>query len=175
MPAIGPREGRSSAETGFTIDTDAGEIALQMASIPPLVHEALVAEEYILEQRVLARAKQLAATLRQVRTGDYVASFQGRVEDEQSSVLGRVYSGSPAANILEWGGTIPAHEIDVKNAKALHFAAFLRGDVFAARVYFPGAVIKGKPVLHQALAELQGEILDGLVDAGVGKIDEMEF
>lgn len=169
------RAAKTSVETGFSIDTDAGEIALDIASITPRVHDALVAEERILEDRVLARARQLAATLRKVRTGSYVASIQGQLDDDVSGVIARVYSGLPAANILEYGGVIPAHDIVPVDTKALHFAAFLRGDVFAARVHSPGATIKGKPVLHRALAEMQTQIIDGLVDAGVGTVDRMEF
>jgi hypothetical protein len=175
MSAIGPHAARSSAETGFTIDTDAGDVALAMVSIPERIHESLLAEEHIIAGRVVARARELAATLRKVRTGAYVASFKGIVDDEPDAVIGRVFSGDPAANILEWGGTIPEHVIAPATARALHFAAFLRGDVFAARVLYPGAEIKGKPVLHQALAELAPEIVDRLVHAGVGKIDAMEF
>ncbi len=172
---IDRRAAKTTVETGFSIDIDAGEVALDIASITPRVHDALLAEERILEDRVLARAKQLAATLRKVRTGSYVDSIQGRLDDDVSGVIARVYSGLLAANILEYGGTIPAHDIVPVDARALHFSAFLRGDVFAARVHFPGAAIKGKPVLHRALAELQTVILDGLVEAGVGTVDRMEF
>jgi hypothetical protein len=169
------RAAKVSVETGFTIDTDAGEIALEMASITPRVRRALVEEERILEERVLARARQLAGTLRRVRTGGYVSSFQGRIDDVAGGVIARVYSNAKGANILEWGGVIPAHDITPAHARALHFASFLSGDVFAARVHDPGAKIKGKPVLHQALAEMQSEILTGLVEAGVGTVNRMEF
>jgi hypothetical protein len=181
MPAIGPRAAVSAVETGFTIDTDAGAIALQMTGIVPRVRRALRAEEAILEAQVLARAKEIAAQLSVTRTGAYIASIQGGVFDTATGdVTARIWSGEPVASILEFGASIPAHDIAADNARALHFHggffhAFLRGDVFAARVHVPGAVIAPRPALHQALDEMKMEIVQGLIDAGAGKVDEFEF
>lgn len=175
MPAIGPQAAISTTETGFTIDTDAGLVSLQFAGLSVMVREALHEEAVILERRVVARAKELAATLDRVRTGAYVASIRGTVTDDPNGVMAHVFSGAPQANILEYGGELPAHDITPSAAQALHFAAFLGGNVFAARIHFPGATIKPRPVLHQALQELSIEILVGLVDAGAGKIDSIVY
>jgi hypothetical protein len=127
----------------------------------------------VLDDALLAAAQQLAATLLQVHTGKFEASIKGRVRDNVDSIIGRVYSGAQQAAILEYGGDIPAHEIEPKNARALHFAAFMAGDVFAARVHFPGATIKPHPVITGALDDMNAEIVEGLTAAVTGKFDAL--
>jgi len=157
-------------ESGFTIDTDAGLVALKFDQLSPMIRAALVEEANILAEKVLARAKELEGTLNRIRSGDLVASVTAGVSEDASSVIARVFSGEMAANVLEYGATLPPHEIAASNAHALHMKAFLGGDVFAARVHFPGGAIKARPALHQAMAEMAPQILADLVAAGAGDV-----
>jgi hypothetical protein len=68
------------------------------------------------------------------------------------------------AAIQEFGGTIPPHEIVPDKAKALAFAVGGK-QVFAARVNLPAVTLPERSYLRASLAEMAGEIGEGLSGA----------
>lgn len=164
------REAVSSAETGFVVDLDYGTVMVEMASIPPKVRAALAAEDKILADALAKLANALAGDERRVRSGVYHTSFHDIIKQTLSGdQIAIVYSRTPYANILEYGGDVPAHIVEPNNAKALMFSVML-GKVFSEIVHSPGFKIKSKPVLHEAFDRMHGQILDGLVRAGTGVV-----
>lgn len=160
----------------FSVEADAEQTRLllyNLDQISPGMRRTLVREETRAEALLIDRARALASTLLQVKSGRFVASIAGEITDEPSQVMTRVFSGDPEAAILEYGGTIPAHEERPETARALMFRVG-SGTVFAAKVEHPADVIKPHPTIHRAFAELLPEILSAII-TGAGDAVNQEY
>jgi hypothetical protein len=140
-----------------------------------------VARDLVSELVARARAKADGDVL-QVCSGRFIDSIHGDVVVENpdshrsaaiyfasggvthEGVFAEVLSDDPKAHILEYGATIPRHEIDANTAHALRFLAH-EGIVFAASVQFPGAIIPPHSTIHAAFFDMEDEIVDRLESA----------
>lgn len=114
----------------------------------------------------VARALAEGALVKE-RSGKYVASIRDYVSVKRHRITGVVFSNAPEAGILEYGGTIPAHVILPNVAQALAFMGSA-GQVFAARVNHPATKIEKRGVLHTALEQFRGRIVQQLTFAALG-------
>lgn len=71
-------------------------------------------------------------------------------------------TAAPYGAIHEYGGRTKAHEIKVKNKKALHWIDDTGADRFAIRVMHPGSDIPARPVLQPALKDAERYFYDRL-------------
>lgn len=94
------------------------------------------------------------------RSGRLGQSIQQKVESTGSSITGTVYSAGDVkyAAIHEFGGYIPAHVIEAKNAQSLAFTMGGR-QVFAKRVNWPGATMPERSFMRSSLADMKEEIV----------------
>ena len=100
------------------------------------------------------------------RSGELAGSINATVDHAGADILVRV---GPAADITyaaihEFGGTIPPHEIVPNKASALAFAAGGK-QIFAKRVNLPAVTTPERSYLRSSLAEMAGEIVEGLGEA----------
>lgn len=160
--------GFSSVKVTDWLQVDVEQVQVRLREIPPGMHITLLREERKAEEMVLERARDLAATVLQVRTGRFVASIQGEVVDDPDQVMARVWSGDQKAHILEYGAQVPAHDEHPNDVKAL-LLQVSSGQVFAASVHHPADVIKPHPTIHEAYDELLPEIVHMVLD-GVGDL-----
>lgn len=99
-------------------------------------------------------------------TGRLQQSIHSDADIGDMSATGRVFSASPMpyAAIHEFGGTIPAHIVEVKNALALHFTMAGK-DVFATRVQIPAIQMPERSFLRSSLADNKDKIIAELTEA----------
>jgi phage gpG-like protein len=146
----------------------------RLAAMPPKVRQALSRAVRILALKLQTHVKQdkLSGQVLQVRTGALRSSIFYQMKDTPTEVSAIVAAPRdvPYAAIHEFGGRTPAHVIEPKNAKALHFQIDGK-DVFARRVNHPGSVLKERSYLRSSLKDMQDEIrkgLEGAVREGLG-------
>ena len=143
------------------------ELIAKLGAMPAKLHDALLKKVTVLALQLEAKVKTaLNGGVLNVRSGALRRSIFETVEDDATSVIGRVASSGDVkyAAIHEFGGTIPAHEIVPNKARAL---AFVIGgkQVFAARVQIPAITMPERSYLRSSLAGMQDEITDGLREA----------
>ena len=92
------------------------------------------------------------------RSGLLSGSVHPLMEDVPQGMVGGAGAGAdvPYARIHEFGGTIPAHEVVAKNAKALAFTVdgILR---FATRVQIPDVEMPERSYMRSSFDEKSGE------------------
>lgn len=153
----------------FTVKVNASSTTLRLNELPARLRAGLLNAVQILDAELLSVARAKAGgDLVQVHTGKYLASIKGDVRNTENRISGIVYSDAPQADILEFGGTIPFHEILPNVAKALAFMMG-GGQVFAAGVAMPDVVIKKRGPLHSALYQMHQKILSDM-GAAVGDV-----
>jgi hypothetical protein len=86
--------------------------------------------------------------------------------DPRSASVGVDSGAAPYAGALEFGASIPAQLIDIKNGKALAFAVG-GSQVFAKQVMHPAFVLPPHSFLRSALADLAPDAVATLEDAVV--------
>jgi len=159
----------------FDVQIKSDRIKVKLDELPDEIRTDLKATTRTLAEELKSVAQALASgPLVKTITGKYAASFRVGVRSSKSSVTGRVHSKAPQAAILEFGGTIPAHDILPKTAQALAFMGSA-GQVFAARVHHPASHIDKRGVLHQALSDMEGAIvaeLKGAVAGATSRVSE---
>lgn len=145
----------------FDVKIDQSRLDVRLDRIEPatLIFLRLTVEE--LDAQLVDAAQALAP----VKTGRYRASIKGSISSSKKAIVGRVYSHSPLANIIETGADIPPHEILPNVAQALHFGG-TAGDIFAARVHSPGAHLEGKDVIGGAFDSMRDDIRAEIETAG---------
>ena len=100
-------------------------------------------------------------------SGALLCSIIATIHDGGVDIAVRVTAGGgdiKYAAVHEFGGTIPPHEIVPDKAKALAFAAGGK-QVFAKRVNLPAVTMPERSYLRSSLAEMAGEIVEGLGEA----------
>lgn len=127
---------------------------LRLGKMPDEVRASLKAEADVLATKLRDKSKDKFSEFFQSRTGAFLKSIKKSVRSNKNGVVGKVFSRSKVAHLLE-RGTRP-HDIRSKNAKAL---AFLGGK-FAEVVHHPG--IRGHTIINAAFQDMQDEIRSGL-------------
>ena len=116
-------------------------------------------------------AGELQSGVRAKLDGDVVKSRSGALaaslfaaSDDSSAQAGIDLDAAPYGAALEFGASIPAQLIAIKNGKALAFAVG-GSQVFAKHVTHPAFVLPPHSFLRSALAELAPDALAMLDDA----------
>ena len=144
------------------------ELIARFDALPEKMRHALKAKTqtlaYALQRKVVSE-KLSGQVLKRV-TGALARSIDQRVEEQGSAVKGFVFSSGDVkyAGIHEFGGKTPPHVILPVKAKAL---AFMMGgkQVFAKRVNHPGSQMPERSFMRSSLADMRGEIVEGLTQA----------
>lgn len=144
----------------FTVKVSHAKLDLRLEKIETNTLIFLRSAAETLDAELVSLAKAGAP----VKSGKYQRSIRGKVTSSRRGVVGRVYSRSPLAHIIEAGAHIPAHEILPKVKQALHFGGGA-GDVFAARVELPGATLPSRRVIQDAFDAMRGDIVSTLESA----------
>ena len=106
--------------------------------------------------------RNLSGDVLQTRSGALRNSIQSAVAlgDGVASIT-LESTGVAYAAIQEYGGRTAAHDIVAVKAQALRFAS----GGFAKSAHHPGSVIPARSYLRSALADLRGELEDGVKSA----------
>lgn len=144
------------------------KVTLQLHGIPDETRAALEIAIRKDADLVLSRARALASgDVINVVSGKYLDSLEARVRSGPDGVFGYVWSDdSDLAAVFEYGATQAPREILPNVAQALRFAGGLLGRislgtvgmVYAAAVHRPAVTYKPKPIIHEALDELETTI-----------------
>lgn len=152
---------------GVQVHVDYSKVRLRLQNMPEAVRAELFDVVTVLDVELVALASALAPE----KTGYLKQHIKGSVSNTEKHVTGRARVRAPYAEILEWGGSIPAHDILPDQAQALAF--LMSGEeVIAKRVHHPATTIKPRYFMHDALGQMSGEIVRGLeeaVERGVAK------
>lgn len=138
------------------------EVALRLSEMPNKVRSflfvtvtrvALYLENYV-------KTNKLQGQVLNHISGRLQSSIHSSSSQTGSRVGGIVFSAAPMpyAAIHEFGGFIPAHIIEVKNALALHFVKGGK-DVFAKSVNWPGATMPERSYMRSSLADNKDKIV----------------
>jgi phage gpG-like protein len=144
------------------------EIVARLERMPGAVRESLRAKLETLTialQTHIVRDKLHGQVLNQ-RSGALARSIQRRIDALSSAMYGVVFSAGDVkyAKIHEFGGQTPPHDIYPSKAKALHFTIGGR-EVFAKVVHHPGSKMPERSFMRSSLADMRGEIREGLLEA----------
>lgn len=128
----------------------------RLEKLPDDVRAALKEEINGLATTLRARSQANAATFFHVRSGEFQRSIKKSVRSSKTSVVGKVFSRSPVAHLLERG--VKPHDIRPKNAKALAFLGR-----FAEVIHHPG--FQGHTIINAAFQDMKAEITEGIGNA----------
>jgi phage gpG-like protein len=145
------------------------ELSASLAAMPERIRAALSAKATTLAAALEARIQQkLSGSVLNARTGALARSIIATVDDGSAGVSVRIGPSGDIkyAAIHEFGGTIPPHEIVPNKSKALAFAVAGKA-AFAKRVNLPAVTMPERSYLRSSLAEMAGEITEGLAEAVV--------
>jgi phage gpG-like protein len=140
------------------------EFSASLAAMPDQVRQALSSKANVLAVALEAKIQQkLSGGVLNMRSGALASSIIATVEESAADVSVRIGTSGDVkyAAIQEFGGTIPPHEIVPDKAKALAFVVGGK-QVFAARVNLPAVTMPQRSYLRSSLAEMAGEIREGL-------------
>jgi hypothetical protein len=144
------------------------DLITRLEAMPAAVASRLGNVIGLLAQSLYEKVEEnLSGAVLQSRTGALGRAINLTVDGLSASV-GFDADAAPYGAAQEFGATIPAHLIAVKNAKAL---AFLVGGerVFAKRVMFPGVRLPERSFLRSALSDMtpdiQNQIAAGVAEA----------
>jgi hypothetical protein len=149
------------------VKVNASKVDLKLEEFPEDVRRELLYEIELLGGELVDRARGRAEELLQVRTGKFVGRIRFGLKRSKNSLFGRVFSSDVRANLFEWGGTTPPHEIAPNKARAL-LLQMQGGTAFAARVHHPGGKYKRLQIIHGAFDEMKPQIQAGLEDVVAG-------
>jgi phage gpG-like protein len=143
------------------------DFSASLAGMPDRVRQALASKANVLAVALEAKIQQkLSGGVLNMRSGALASSIIASVVESSADVSVRIGTSGDVkyAAIQEFGGTIPPHEIVPDKAKALAFVVGGK-QVFAARVNLPAVTIPERSYLRSSLAEMAGEIAEGLSEA----------
>ena len=138
-----------------------------LAGMPDRVRQALSSKATVLAVALEAKIQQkLSGGVLNMRSGALASSIIATVNESSADISVRIGTSGDVkyAAIQEFGGTIPPHEIVPDKAKALAFVVGGK-QVFAARVNLPAVTLPERSYLRSSLAEMAGEIAEGLSGA----------
>jgi hypothetical protein len=140
------------------------DYSTSLAGMPDRVRLALASKANVLAVALEAKIQQkLSGGVLNSRSGALASLIVATVDESSADVSVRIGTSGDVkyAAIQEFGGTIPPHEIVPDKAKALAFAVGGK-QVFAARVNLPAVTLPERSYLRSSLAEMAGEIAEGL-------------
>jgi phage gpG-like protein len=143
------------------------DYSASLAGMPERVHQALSSKANVLAVALEAKIQQkLSGGVLNMRSGALAGSIIATVDESSADISVRIGTSGDVkyAAIQEFGGTIPPHEIVPDKAKALAFVVGGK-QVFAARVNLPAVTLPERSYLRSSLAEMAGEIAEGLSDS----------
>jgi phage gpG-like protein len=143
------------------------DYSASLAAMPDRVRQALSSKANALAVALEAKIQQkLSGGVLNMRSGALARSIIATVDESSADVAVRIGSSGDVkyAAIQEFGGAIPPHEIVPNKAKALAFVVGGK-QVFAARVNLPAVTMPERSYLRSSLAEMAGEIREGLSGA----------
>jgi hypothetical protein len=143
------------------------DFSANLAAMPDQVRQALSSKANVLAVALEAKIQQkLSGGVLNMRSGALASSIIATVDESSADISVRIGTSGDVkyAAIQEFGGTIPPHEIVPDKAKALAFVAGGK-QVFAARVNLPAVTMPERSYLRSSLAEMAGEIAEGLGNA----------
>lgn len=144
-----------------------------LATMPERVRQALAGKAALLAATLQAKIQQqLSGGVLNARSGALARSIVAIVDASGADIAVCITAGSgdiKYAAIQEFGGTIPPHEIVPNKAKALAFAVGGK-EVLAKRVNLPAVTMPERSYLRSSLAEMAGQIAEGLGEAMVRPI-----
>src|SRR6185503_7995191 len=141
------------------------ELADRLSAMPGAIHDGVARAIARLNIALQAKIQQnLSGDVLNARTGALRASITADAGEGATGLAGSVGSDLAYAAINEFGGQTPAHDIEIRKAKAL---AFMLGGklVFAKLVHHPGSRIPARSFLRSALDDMAPEIAAELQDA----------
>jgi len=134
----------------------------------PDVQASVLAASQILAARLQTHVQQdkLSGQVLNRLSGDLAASIAANVELGDGAVTARVFCANPPpyAQILEFGGVIPAHEATPISAQALSFMIDGRR-VFAKVAHIPDVTVPAHSYLRASLQDMAAEIATELQQA----------
>lgn len=117
-----------------------------------------------LELQRKVQSEKLTGQVLKVRTGTLRSSINTRVAEGGDAITASVGTAVSYARIHEYGGTIPAHPVATKNARA--FAFPWKGEQrFFKRVEIPAVKMPERSFLRSALREMTPRVEEGLRQA----------
>jgi phage gpG-like protein len=143
------------------------DFSASLAGMPDQVRRALSSKANVLAVALEAKIQQkLSGGVLNMRSGALARSIIAAVDESLADISVRIGTSGDVkyAAIQEFGGTIPPHEIVPDKAKALAFVVGGK-QVFAARVNLPAVTMPERSYLRSSLAEMAGEITEGLSDS----------
>jgi phage gpG-like protein len=143
------------------------DFSAALAAMPDRVRQALSSKANMLAIALEAKIQQkLSGGVLNARSGALARSIIVTVDDSGADISVRIGPSGDVkyAAIHEFGGTIPPHEIVPNKAKALAFAVGGK-QVFAKRVNLPAVTMPERSYLRSSLAEMAGEIVEGMREA----------
>jgi phage gpG-like protein len=151
------------------------ELIARFSAMPSKLHAALLRKVYELALKLEAHVKndKLSGQVLNHKSGNLWRSIQNHVTDGSTSVTGKVYSAGDVkyAAIHEFGGHIPSHVIEAKNAKSLAFV--MGGQMrFFKQVNWPGATMPERSFLRSSLSDMKDDIVTGLKEAAQEAVKE---
>jgi phage gpG-like protein len=155
----------------FSLEVDGADVVdAQLANLPTTVQAALQAKAAALAVALTAHVvdDKLSGQVLAVKSGLLRASIASQVEVDGDVVRARVFVGPGVkyAAIQEFGGRTAAHDIVPDKARALSFVAG-GARIFARIVHHPGSTLPERSYLRSSLADMAGEIADGLKAAAL--------
>jgi phage gpG-like protein len=146
------------------------EFSAALTAMPERVRQSLSDKAVTLAAALQAKVQQkLSGGVLNARTGALLRSIVATIDDSGADIAVHITAGGgdiKYAAIHEFGGTIPPHEIVPNKAKALAFAVGGK-QAFAKRVNLPAVTMPERSYLRSSLAEMAGEIVEGLSEAVV--------
>ena len=149
------------------------DYSASLAGMPDRVRQALLSKANVLAVALEVKIQQkLSGGVLNTRSGALARSIIATVDESSADVTVRIGTSGDIkyAAIQEFGGTIPPHEIVPDKAKALAFVVGGK-QVFAAQVNLPAVTMPERLYLRSSLAEMAGDIAEGLSEAIVEAID----
>ncbi|MGA8499659.1 MAG: hypothetical protein WB764_29540 [Xanthobacteraceae bacterium] len=143
------------------------DYSASLAGMPDRVRQALSSKANMLAVALEVKIQQkLSGGVLNTRSGALASSIIASVDESSADVSVRIGTsgGVKYAAIQEFGGTILPHEIVPDKARALAFVVGGK-QVFAARVNLPAVTMPERSYLRSSLAEMAGEIAEGLSEA----------
>jgi hypothetical protein len=146
----------------------ADEVVQRFDRLGADVQACLLAASQTLAASLQAHVQQdkLSGQVLNRLSGDLAASIAASVEIGDGVVTTQVFSANPPpyAEILEFGGVLPAHEVRPVSAEALSFMLDGRR-VFARVAHIPDETLPAHSYLRSALQDMAAEIASELQQA----------
>ena len=152
----------------ITVEVDDTAVQARLTEMPSKVRDRLTATVYLLAEKLRSHvvSDKLLGQVLNRRSGRLGQSIQQKVDSSDTGVVGTVYSSGdvPYARIHEYGGVIPSHVIEARNARSLAFI-WNGKQAFFKRVTIPDVTMPERSYMRSSLADLKDEIVESMTIA----------